>query len=513
MLIMSLLSVHAQTSSIIDFGAFPDGTTMNTNPIQSAIDAAHKQGGGKVVVPQGNFLTGTLVMKSDVELYLEKGATLLGSTDADDYTEDQGPYGLIVADGQENITISGSGTIDGQGQELALAIDSLHHSGSKVDPNYNYRRQRPGKRPRLVYFNDCRNVQFLGVQAKDAASWVLHFKGCEQLVIDRVRVDSDAYWNNDGMDIEDCKNVRITHCYVNSADDGICLKSSDPDSFCDQVYIANNLIRSSASAIKFGTASAGGFKNITIENITIFDTFRSALAFEAVDGGTIENVTASNITATNTGNAIFIKLGHRNPDDRISTIRNITISNLVVDIPYGAPDLDYAIRGPELPFFHNTFPASVTGLPGHYVENVTMENISISYPGKANPGYAHIPLWRLGSVPENEGAYPEFHMFGELPSWAFFVRHVDGLTLKDVRLYIRDYDFRPAYVFVDAKDVAMEGGAITTGTGIPQVVIQDVHGLDVSNVYVERNLLRSVSAYGKNSGIEGVVPVQQPGVE
>jgi hypothetical protein len=104
-------------------------------------------------------------------------------------------------------------------------------------------------------------------------------------------------------------------------------------------------------------------------------------------------------------------------------------------------------------------------------------------------------------------------MFGELPSWGFFVRHVDGLTLKDVRLFARDNDFRPAYVFVDAKDVVMEGGTVTTGTGIPQVVIQDVHGLDVNNVYVERNVLRSVSAYGSNSDVEGVVPVQQPEVE
>ena len=489
---------------ITDFGAVNDGMTLNSKSIQSAIDKAHEDGGGKVIIPQGIFLSGTLAMKSNVELSLAKGAILLGSIDINDYYRIEDDNALIIARDQHDITISGDGTINGRGQELALVIDSLHHSGILVDRGYNYRRMRPGGRPNLMKINNCTNVKITGIRAQNATDWVLRIHKCDQLEIDRIHIDSDAFWNNDGIDIEDCKNVRITNSYVNAADDGICLKSNDPNSFCDQVYIANNTIRSSASAIKFGTASSGGFKNVTIEDITIYDTFRSALAFEAVDGGTIENITATNIFASNTGNAIFIKLGHRNVDGKIGAIRNISIKNLHVHIPAEAPDLKYKIRGPELPFFHNPFPASITGLPGHDVENVTIEDINISYPGGADEGYAHVALWRLDSVPENAEKYPEFHMFGELPSWGFYVRHVDGLSMKNVRLSVRDDDFRPAYVFDDVKKLTIEGGSVTSHSKNPQVILKDTERVKIINLKVDGNELKLAPAYGKNIEIEGV---------
>ncbi len=381
---------------ITDYGAVPDGSTLNTQPIQAAIDKATSTGGGKVIIPEGIFLSGTLSLKSNVELHLKKGAILLGSININDYYRIKEDNALIIARDQHDIVISGEGTINGRGGELALVIDSLHHSGILIDKGYNYRRMRPGGRPNLLKINNCKNVKITGINAMNATDWVIRLQKCDQLEIDRIHIESDAFWNNDGIDVEDCKNVRITNSYINSADDGICLKSSDPDSYCDQVYIANNTVRSSASAIKFGTASAGGFKNVTIEDITIYDTFRSALAFEAVDGGTIENVSATNIFASNTGNAIFIKLGHRNVDGKIGAIRNITIKQLHVHIPFGAPDLKYQIRGPELAFFHNPFPSSITGLPGHPVENVTIEDVNISHPGRANERYAHFPLLATG---------------------------------------------------------------------------------------------------------------------
>lgn len=510
--IFSLNSV-AQPYNIHDFGAIPNGIILNTQAIQSAIDKANHAGGGKVIVPVGVFLTSTINLKSNVELHLEKGTVLLGSTDINAYYRIEGDNALIIAREAENITISGEGTIDGQGQELALNIDSLHHSGIKIDPGYNYRRMRPGGRPNLVKINDCKNVRITGVNALDAADWVLRLHKCVGLEIDHVRVDSDVYWNNDGIDLEDCQNVRITNCNINAADDGICLKSNNPNSFCDQVYIANNTIRSSASAIKFGTASAGGFKNVTIENIKVYDTFRSALAFEAVDGGTIENITATNIVATNTGNAIFIKLGHRNSDGKIGTVKNITIKNMVVDIPFGAPDVNYTIRGPELAFFHNPFPASISGLPGHNIENVKLENIEISYPGRANKGYAHISLWNLDAVPEVENKYPEFSMFGELPSWAFYVRHVDGLEMKNVRVNVRKEDFRPAYVFDDVKNLTIEGGNITSPTKTSQVVVKGVQGVEINNLLVDWKTLTKVPAFGENVDVSGVALFNNTGIK
>lgn len=510
---ISTIQIQAKEYLITDFGAKPDGVTLNSKAIQAAIDQAFNAGGGRVIVPEGVFFTATLELKSNVELHLVKGAILLGSTNIYDYHRVQGDNALIIARGQENIVVSGEGTIDGQGQELALAIDSLHHSGVMVQKNYNYRRMRPGGRPNLLKINQCKNVKITGITAVDATDWVLRFNKCDQLEIDNVTIYSDAYWNNDGIDIGDCKNVRITNCNVNAADDGICLKSDDPNSFCDQVYIANNVVRSSASAIKFGTASHGGFKNVTIENIKVYDTFRSALAFEAVDGGTIENVTANNITATNTGNAIFIKLGHRNVDGAIGAVRNIKISNVKVEIPFGAPDVNYKIRGPELPFFHNPFPSSISGLPGHNVENVIIENVEISYPGRANRGYAHIPLWRLNSVPEAEEKYPEFSMFGELPSWGFYVRHVDGLKLINVKLTVREEDFRPAYVFDDVKNLKIEEGNITSPNKIAQIVVKDVTALEMKNVLVGGEKIKTVSSYGENAKVKGVELLKQPEIK
>ena len=363
---------------------------------------------------------------------------------------------------------------------------------------------RPGTRPNLVKMNNCHNVKVTGINALNAANWVLRFNKCALLEIDRVHVYSDVYWNNDGIDIEDCKNVRITNCYVNAADDAICLKSNDPESYCDQVFISNNTIRSSASAIKFGTASAGGFENIIIEDITIYDTFRSALAFESVDGGIIDNVKATNIFAVNTGNAIFIKLGHRNVDGDIGAIRNISVKNLNVHIPIDAPDQGYNIRGPELPFFHNPFPASITGLPGHDVENITLEDIRISYPGKASEAYAHVSLWRLDSVPERASEYPEFHMFGELPSWGFYLRHVNGLSLKNVRLSVRNNDFRPAYVFDDVKNLTLKGGNISSRSGAHQIILKDTKNVSVSDLLVDGNALKAVPSYGINAEVNGV---------
>lgn len=507
------LNLKSKDLSIVDFGAIGDGNSLNTKSIQSAIDKAYKEGGGRVIIPDGIFLSGTIVLKNNVELHVSDHAKLLGSIDITDYPNKQSEYALIVSTDQHNIAITGNGIIDGRGQQVALAIDSLHHSGLQIDEGYNYRRMRPGNRPHLVKFNNCKNARIIGIYAVNAASWVLRFDKCEQLEIDRVNVISDAFWNNDGIDIEDCKNVRITNSYVNAADDGICLKSNDPEALCDSIFIANNTIRSSASAIKFGTASAGGFKNVNIEDITIYDTFRSALAFEAVDGGTIDNITATNIFAINTGNAVFIKLGHRNVDGKIGAVRNIKIKQLHVHIPFEAPDLEYKIRGPELPFFHNPFPASITGLPDHYVENVTLEDVNISYPGRADKGYAHMDLWRLDAVPENAAKYPEFSMFGELPAWGFYARHVNGLSFKNVRLSVRDHDFRPAYIFDDVKNLSINGGSITSLSGKAQVIIKDTKNVQIKALKVDGSELHTVPAYGENTEIMGVDLLKKSGLE
>jgi polygalacturonase len=468
---------HAQNKNkaskeflITNYGAKADGKTLSTTAIQKAIDAAFSNKGGIVVFPKGEFLSGSIQLKTNVSLFLEEGAVLLGSTNPKDYfkmdfpgrpdspkKDDNSQMALLLAHKATNIKLFGKGKIDGQGLQLALNIDSLHHAGIAVDPNYTIKRNRPNEtmRPKLFRFSQCENVTVEGLEVGAASCWGLSFELCSNLIIDNLKVVNRSYWNNDGIDITDCQNVKITNCNINSGDDGICLKSYYPGYANDGIYIANCTIKSSASAIKFGTASYGGFKNVVIKDIQVFDTFRSAIAIESVDGAVIENIEVSNINAVNTGNAIFIRIGQRS-GEKAGSIKNVSIKDVKVQVPFGRPDSNYDIRGPEVDFFHNPFPSSIVGIPGYQIENVNLENITISYPGRASKGMAYVSLNRLDQVPEVIKEYPEFSMFGELPAWAFYVRHANGISFKNVKVTLDDTDFRPAFVFDDVQNLSME---------------------------------------------------------
>ena len=398
-------TIAATDYNVLQQGAVGDGKTLNTKSLQSAIDALHAKGGGQLYFPAGRYLTGSLQLKSNVTLYLEKEAVLLGSTSPYDYpgfstekelkvNNDHFDQALIYAEGAENIGITGEGCIDGQGRELALTIDSLHHTGELVDKHYNTYRKRPNTRPKLLFMRNCRKVELRKTNFRSGAAWGLSFSLCTDLTIDSLHVENRAYWNNDGIDISDCKDVRISNCFINSADDGICLKSHNRGAWNDRVSISNCHIISSASAIKFGTESLGGFKNVTIDNIRIKDTFRSAIAIESVDGAEIENV--------------------------------------------------------------------------------KLENIEIVCPGRATRGMAYMSVSRLKDVPENEKGYPEFTMFEELPSWGFYVRHVKGIQMHNVKLRLQEDDFRPAFVFDRVSDVRLSDISLPENKKAGQVVLRQI---------------------------------------
>ncbi len=471
--------------NIVSFGAVGDGVTLNTQPIQKAIDAASAAGGGTVLIPEGKFVSGSILMKNGVTLHLEKRAELLGSLNFFDYLRLHKWMAFILADGASNIAITGTGTIDGRGAELALHIDSLFYVGAINSKYYHAEEKRAWHeyRPQVIDFNGCSNIRVTGVTIKNASSWVQTYEKSKYIVIDNIHVESDTYWNNDGIDIVDCQNVQITNCIINASDDGICIKSEDfsLSQINDSIYIADCIIRSSASAIKFGTSLVSGARNVVIKNIKVYDTFRSAIAIECTQGGFIENVLVENIVAKNTGNAIFIRIGRIRGAEKAGPLRNVVIRNMKVTVPFDKPDKNYKIRGPELAFFHNVFPSSITGNPGVYVENVLLENIEIIYPGKGNKAYAHLPLYRIKDIPELETSYPEFSMFGELPAWGFYVRHVKGLHFKNVRLKIKDPDYRPAMVFDDVHDLILESVTVQ-GDNKPEAVFYK----DTGNVQINQ---------------------------
>ena len=435
------------------FGIRSDGITLNTRSIQFAVDYIHAHGGSRLVFEVGRYLTGTIHLRSNTGLELREGAVLLGSLNPFDYDKD-GFTALLLADSQQNILISGKGIIDGQGRQVAANIVALVHSGVIKDP-LTSDRPNEGNRPMLIYFRGCSDVTLQHITLKNAASWVETYDQCVHLTIDSIRVDSKAYWNNDGIDIVDCSQVVVTGCFVDAADDGICLKSHDPAAACTDVLIRDCTIRSSANAIKFGTVSRGGFRHIRIIHNNVFDTYRSALALEAVDGATIADVIVDSLDAVNTGNALFLRIGARS-GSRKSSLSEVTVSHLTVQIAAGKPDSGYEYEGPVQDEPRNISPIVLVGLPDACLRDIRLSDVVIRYPGGGNPYVANRSLAELDSIPELPASYPDFSMFKELPAWGLYVRHARGIQVSGLTLFCAAKDYRTAIVLDDVREGSFE---------------------------------------------------------
>jgi hypothetical protein len=445
------------------FGIKSNGTTLNTNSIQKGIDYVSENGGGRLLFYVGRYLTGTIHLKSNVTIQLEEGAILVGSPNPFDYEFISNWTALIFAHDQTNIGITGKGVIEGQGFTVATNLVELIHNGVVKDP-LKYDRPWEGRRPMNIYFRGCRNVLINGITLKDPGSWNQTYDQCKNLRVDRITVDSKSYWNNDGIDIVDCDSVSVTDSYFDAADDGICLKSHSADFICQNVYIHNNTIRTSANGIKFGTASLGGFRNIKIINNLVFDTYRSAITFAAVDGGLVENITVDSLRSINTGNVIFLRIGERRAGKK-GRMNNISISNVYAEVPATKSDAGYNYEGPIEDMPRNISPASIVGLPDALIENVTLRNIEIHYPGGGNPLFAKVGLGELDKVPEMAASYPEFSMFKELPAWGFYIRHAKGITFENVTLICEKKDYRTALVLDDVQGAKIKTLNVTEPGG------------------------------------------------
>lgn len=434
------------------FGICSDGSTLNTRSIQFAIDYISRNGGGRLVFAVGRYLTGSIELKSNVTIELQQGAVLLGSLNPFDY--DKKMYtALVLAYDQEDIGITGSGIIDGQGRYVERNVVDVIHKGLIKDA---LRDDRPEAetRPMLINFRSCKNVLVRGVTLRNSSSWVETYDQCSNLMIDSIHVDSKAFWNNDGIDIVDCDNVAVTNSFIDSDDDGVCLKSQDPGKACKNILVRNCTIRSSANAIKFGTASLGGFSHIRIRDNKVYDTYRSAVALEAVDGGFIDDVEVDSLQALNTGNLIFLRIGERVAGKK-SRLGNVKFNHLSAEIPAGKPDAGYAYEGPVEDMPRNVSPAIViAGLPNSMIKGVELKNITVHHPGGGNPLYADVSLDSLSQVPELPAKYPEFSMFRELPAWGIYIRHAENIQCENVELFCRDKDYRTPVVMDDVHESA-----------------------------------------------------------
>lgn len=455
----------AKDFDVRSYGAKGDGLKLETTAIQQAIDAAASNKGGRVVFPPGKYSTGTIRLKSHVKLHLEKDAVLLGSTDHSHYQR-LNFLALIMADGQQDIGISGQGIIDGQGKILADAVIAPIKPGRFPDAGET-------KRPVIINFRNCRDVIVRDVTLRESACWVQLYRDCDRVLIENIKVRTLAAITNDGLDLDGCSNVVVRGCDIDSEDDALCLKSSRR--FCENILIENCRLRSSCNALKFGTASGKGFRNITVRNLEIYDTYLSGIALQIVDGGLMENIQISNVRMTTTNNPLFIRLGHRNVDGPVGSIKGVTISDVSAVIPNR--------RKSEM----NKFPSywrhlcttlitgSITGLPGHPVRNVMLKNVSITYGGIGeSPKPDHILLKDLRKVPECAANYPESKMFGVLPAWGLYCRHAENIIFENVVLKVSGKDYRRAAVFDDIRRLRLDRFQVQTAGKEPAMVLHDV---------------------------------------
>lgn len=459
LILLANLQMPARDWQATAFGAKADGITLNTCALQAAIDYISENGGGRLILSGGDFVSGSLYLKSGVDLHISAGSRLLGSLNPWDYIKDPvaGWTALLLAVGQKDITLSGNGEIDGRGFEVANNYVQSVHLGLIEDALGLDRLDAP-KRPENIHFYRCENVSVTDVAINHPACWNQQYDQCRNLLIERVKVDAKCYWNNDGLDVVDCSDVIIRDCDFDASDDVFCFKSHVPYGVSENVLVENCRGRSSANGIKFGTVTRGTFRNFVFRNIKIYDTFRSAITIASVDGATIENIEVDGLRSINTGNPIFLRTGSRN-GGAAPCLRNIVIRNMYAEVPFEKPDAGYMYEGPVEDLPRNVCPSGIQGIPGLRIQNVLLENVEIHYPGKADASYAFRGTSKaeLEAIPELEKSYPEYSNWKELPAWGFYIRHADDITFKNVKIVVEDEDYRPAVVADDVNGLDLKG--------------------------------------------------------
>jgi len=412
--------------NIKEFGAKGNGETLDTESIQKTIDKAFTNGGGTVDIPAGTYKTGSLFLKNNINLHLQSGAVLLGSSDLKDYTETiskfesrtnklYSKYFIIFAEGARNISITGSGEINGNGVN-------------------NFKRIRPqNHRPNMIRLVNCQHVSINGVFLMESANWTLHLLGCRDVNINNIVIKTSGIGNRDGLDIDACSGVTVANSKFSTTDDSIVLKSTC-DSICQDITITNCIILfSGGSAIKTGTESNGGFKNITVSNCVVKNVLKhTGIDLISVDGGVLQNISINNIIMDNVVTPIFIRLGLRARPYKsdqyvkeIKDIKNIYLNNI------------HATNA--------TLPSKIMGIRNHKIKNVFLTNYSVQYKETQD----HVSY---NEVPLKEFSYPMAIAFENVPAYGLYCRNVENLHLENVTMYSAEKETRSAITLDRIKD-------------------------------------------------------------
>ncbi len=498
---------YATDIDITKYGAIGDSTTLNTTFIQKAIDDCSKSGGGRVIFPPGRYLSGTLVLKDNVTLQIQKDAVLLGSTNVDDYRNmdpfadglgiDVG-WALLVAVDAKNIGITGEGAIDGQGAKLKarqILADTRPES------------QRWGRRPFLLRIVRCDGVTVKDITLNYAAAWTSHYFQTRHLQIEHVKIVSVGVAHNDGMDIDGCQDVSIKDCDVISGDDALCFKTTSGKMACSNIVVSGLRLKSNQGAIKMGTESMAPFENIKISGCYIYQTNNGGIKLLTVDGAHLRNVEISGITMVEVKTPILVRLGSRlsvfrkgsDTKQETGTLENVVIRDVKAQAAANA----------------QLMPPSgvlITGVPDHYITNLRLENIEIDLAGGGTAENAR------QAVPEAIDKYPEVKTFGPLvPAYGVWARHIKGLKLINITFHIGSNDLRPAFICEDAADIEINHCKIPATSGAEAIIrLEKVDKALISNTEVKGSAAAFVRIEGAGSSgvrvtgntLNGIKPVE-----
>jgi polygalacturonase len=472
-----LANAQAPVYNVKKYGAKGDGIKLDTKAIDKAIDAANVAGGGTVYFPAGDYLSVTIHLKSNVALYIDQGATIVAATNDENVKYDMPEKGeneiyqdyghshfhnsLIVGENLHDIAILGPGKIWGKG-----LIKDERKPG-----------QNEGYGNKTLALKLCRNVLLRDFTIYHGGWFCFLLTAVDNTTIDNIKMDT----GRDGIDLISSRNVRISNTTINApGDDALCLKSDyslnypralenvtitncqvsgyNEGTFLDGTYKKDGR-QHPQGRIKFGTESNGGYKNITITNC-IFDHCKG-LALETVDGAALEDITISNITMRDINNSpIFVRLGARMrapKDFPYSTLRRVIISNIVA----------YDVTGEQ--------GAIISGIPGHDIEDLTLNNIRIYYRGggtKAQAAREVKPLIR---------DYPEPDSFGITPAYGFFIRNVKDLKMSDVEVSYMKEDLRPAFVLDNVDGADFQHVRAQKAEGAPMFMLTQVKNFTLFN--------------------------------
>jgi polygalacturonase len=440
-----------------EFGAKGDGKTLDTQAINQTLEAAAAAGGGTVHFAAGTYLSYSIRLKSRVALTLEAGSTIVAADppiekggEGNDLAESNKPWedyqdfghnhwhnSLLWGENLEGVAIQGPGLIWGRGLSRGEGAGPVA--------------ELPGVANKAIALKNCRNVLMRDFSILHGGHFGILATGVDNLTIDNLKIDT----NRDGIDIDCCRNVRVSNCTVNSPwDDAICLKSSFALGYArdtEMVTISDCMVSGSyeegsvldatfklfpASSdvdrngrIKMGTESNGGFKNITITNCVFDGCF--GLAILSVDGAKIEDVAISNITMKGVvGAPVFLRLGSRmrGPSGAsVGSIKRVNISNIVAST--GSAQIC----------------SMITGIPGGKIEDVKISQVLIQHPGGGTKKDAALQMQ------EKEKEYPEPTMFGTTPAHGFILRHAAGIEMSDIKILTQANDARPCFLLDDVE--------------------------------------------------------------